>query len=136
MSREIKFTGQRIDNKEWVYGFYYSDPEDGHIIFDFHYENVPTRFDEPPEGYFKKICFEVIPESIGQFTGLKDKNGVEIYEGDILLSISDKIFIVEFIGAGFKLCQNNNKRFYSTTGTSSLEVIGNIHANPELLHQQ
>ena len=140
--KTIKFRGLRIDGKGWVYGGYFqhTPDEDGvrYYIFDFN------------EG-----AVEVIPESVGQFTGLHDKNGKEIYTGDILqLKKLDgsvllyKIFCVKG-GFAFNTHQDDFYKpqieiyFYESTSDmqnssfiSTLEIIGNIFENPELLEKK
>ena len=96
------------------------------------------------------IAHEVIPETVGQFTGLTDKNGTKIFEGDIVKAIQTEYdedieqepFIFEVIGemifedACFGLKAKKCIDFYSPMWEEDnveLDVIGNIHDNPELL---
>lgn len=70
-----------------------------------------------------------------QSTGLKDKNGTEIYEGDIVKNIYDEIYVVKWLDAGFYLEEKYNGGFdYSELHFGdNKEIVGNIYENPELL---
>lgn len=77
--KEIKFRGKRVDNGEWVYGFYIYD-----ALYD-SYEiiaNEPTGGDGYHEPGVSLVSHQVDPDTIGQFSGYHDKNGREIYAGD------------------------------------------------------
>ena len=67
------------------------------------------------------------------FSGLKDKNGKEIYEGDILKGLKGNIFVCKYLGSGFKFSQNNGKRVWSSSSTKSLKIIGNIYEHNHLI---
>lgn len=128
MQREILFRGKRVDNGEWVYGFLIQ------------YEN----------GWF--ICnfigdayqYEVDPSTVGQLTGLKDKNGKEIYEGDVCNCRLYNCREYECFGkikwsndeAAFFFCIVCDGGGYEEEWlyeyADALEVIGNIYENPEL----
>lgn len=85
--------------------------------------------------YHDLLCYE----NWGQFTGLKDKNGKEIYEGDILVDLSeypnkDSYDPVYFSGDAFYCeCSGWGVQLLSDTNEEDLEIIGNIYENPELL---
>lgn len=130
--REILFRGKRIDNGEWCIGFYcqMADESDGgarvkHAIV------VPTFMVQM--GF---LVYEVGHETVGQYTGLTDKNGKKIFEGDI---ISDGGFvgIVVFDDKddGAFLVKDPadpaDGEFFSSL--IDREVCGNIHDNPDLL---
>ena len=131
--REILFHGKRADNGEWVEGFYlYTNENTQPVIIDM------------------ECCSNVItPETVGQFTGLTDRNGKKIFEGDIckfkrfndvhigkvVFNVTTASFIMWYqpiVGAyGEKATQ---KMLLSVC--DNIEVVGNIHDNPELMEQE
>lgn len=116
--REIKFRGK---GNEWAYGSYSENYFPGsHVII---YQNDNKR----------TISF-VNRETVGQYTGLKDRNGKEIYEGDIVyIQRWNREYEVIFEGGMFKVKGNTKFSLATTKGEISCEVIGNVYDNPELV---
>ena len=130
MEREILFRGKRNDNGEWIIGGYYHGEVYNLDEIDIHYI-IPCcdLYDEDLE------LVEVIPETVGQFTGLKDKNGVRVFEGDILFSSyiadSPSIEVVKWIYNGWHTQEGNlTPDMIDDVGIMPYsEVIGNVHDN-------
>ena len=115
--KEILFRGKRVATATFVYGFY--------SVFDNRNHSIVND-----NGHFW-----VIPETVGQFTGLTDKNGTKIFEGDILRYGNRKGYVNYGMGC-FNVHdseQKNNPAIDVIMDQHDIEVIGNIHDNPELL---
>lgn len=136
--REILFRGKRTDNGEWVEGFLVKHPSAVRIgDYSPWYISVPPEDPEANGG-----LYNIFPETVGQYTGLTDKNGKRIFEGDIIILRGQDLphwyedgqrVVVEYDDSGFlPLCE-----YDSDCGdyvfAEECEVIGNIHDNPELL---
>ena len=116
--REITFRGKRKDNGEWVYGDLYHD-----------WSRLYTKPDIKIANNMGK--FPVIPETVGQYIGLKDKNGRRIFEGDILSLQTRRPYVVRFEDGTFSL----ENTAIPVRFANKFDVIGNIHDNPELLEK-
>lgn len=144
--REILFRGKNIDNGKWIYGGYvhlhkttycYAGSDDGNndihrIVFERMTDwNLPN----------KHMMADVLPETVGQYTGLVDKNGVKIFEGDILVGFLDEeypehetVVVVEWHENMWVTRQGKcHPDLLEQSDLDCFEVIGNIHDNPELL---
>lgn len=141
--REILFRGKRTDTGEWVEGYY--------VRANHHWHKYGIHKDWIVEGacanggWFVVHCkYPVKKETIGQYTGLKDKNGKKVFEGDIHRGYAGSLWVVcfgEFLdmdtvdtGYGWYLrssdgdcsCFHGDEPLY-------MNIIGNIHDNPELM---
>lgn len=138
--RDIKFRGKHKNpyGDKWVHG-YYAMKDGRHVIIMPHVEDYIKSLNEPKP--IPQISVEHIIDvnTLGQYTGLHDKNGTEIYEGDILQILggfyeqgfyewNEIVCIKDYIYDGFNLMMTINQ-----IGDKSVEVIGNIYDNPELL---
>lgn len=138
MKREIIFRGKRIDTGEWVYGWYCKESFGRWPLKDC---IIPAQ--QAEEGWIQHI--KIDPDTVGQFTGMTDKNGVKIFEGDILRTKYGRLCVVEWFESNLFLCfdlkpisaaENLHKHApdkFDLWYKENLEVISNIHDTPELL---
>lgn len=158
--RENKYRGKRIDNGEWVHGNLIKMDAQGSQSFIFPFRNFASTLSCGQIVAYNMV--EVDPDTVGQFTGLKDKSGVEIWEGDvlsfkeILWSDCSRAKIIEvreeaLIGiitynelcsvvkvyrgnvSSFGWNHETNECIMIDINPEELKVIGNIHENPELM---
>lgn len=142
--REILFRGKRKDNGEWCEGFYT-------CVANLHY--IATGiFDSLTNGIINTRAYKVDPETVGQYTGLTDKNGMKIFEGDIVkntwcfISSASVVRYGEYsqpfndihtkhIGFYIEHTGENKDTYRKDLGffADRCEVIGNLYDNPELL---
>lgn len=151
--REIKFRGKRVDNGEWVYGVPVIGLTSGVFMVWIESEAKRGRGELSIRDVVKQA--EVIPETVGQSTGLEDRDGDEIFEGDFVwiehditetqslgsienkdLSVWEEVVetfevedVVVFVNGSF----NVQEWVVGTFMPYEVEVIGNIHDNPELM---
>jgi len=123
--REIKFRGKRIDNGAWETGSL--------VVIRSHCSDKQVFIAGKMTGYHTPVD----PTTIGQYTGLKDKTGKAIYEGDIVTGLFDHTDIIGHIiygsDATFFIYRKGLYGIGLNNAEDWLEVIGNIYENPELL---
>ena len=130
---EIKFRGQRLDNGEMVFGYLVKDENGNCYIFNYHFIpnlSIPTR-------HFIKV----IPETVGQFMNFQDKKKVDVYFDDIVMDERGRIMRVGYFNYRYCLIAITETNFHHANffdwmweDQVIIEIIGNIHQNPELLN--
>lgn len=134
--RQSIFRAKRVDNDEWVKG-YFAPYDDGKTI----------KFEIVTFGGTGLIHYEVKPSTVGQYTGFKDYYGNEIFEGDIFPPNGNLGYKEVCIGkVDDDVCgvylqakignTDIERNMYWITQDSAVKVVGNIHDNPKLLYQE
>jgi uncharacterized phage protein (TIGR01671 family) len=134
--REILFRGKQSALPEWIEGFYFAVPAKNKVSSDTENIHLITPCDFDVSGSFANSSAIVIPETIGQYTGVTDTNGRKIFEGDIVWDSYDEDY-------GKVEWDNDMAKFIITYSTftvdfdnvygDELEIVGNVYDNPEHL---
>lgn len=121
---DIKFRGKRKLNGEWVYGSLISIGNDWCQIVP-----IGTQYDD-----IGNSLIRVISETVGQFTGLKDKNKKDIYEGDIISTPKGICAVTFELGCFYAITVSR----YRLGGweTNSIEIVGNVYESPQMLSSE
>lgn len=124
--REVIFRGKRTDNGEWIEG----------SLLGIDWCDKPSTYSIAPNTPVS-VFYSVLPETVGQYTGLTDKNGKRIFEGDIIQSLESSVTgLVQWFpehSAFMVWCKPANEVGFLYECAYIIKVIGNIHDNPELL---
>ena len=123
--REIKFRGKSLNNGEWIYG-------------DLIQWEKQSRYAITPQKGNKWDSvdkYEVMPYTVGQFTELKDRDGKEIFEGDLFkIGLEPNVFEVRFEHGAFLAYENGEQiGLMGELFPNVCKVVGNVHDNPELV---
>lgn len=118
MNREILFRGKRVDSSEWFEGSYWLS------------RSAVRETTYITDGYGNLFC--VIPETVGQYTGLTDKNGVKIFEGDIIKH-KENLFEIKYSTEQARYLAVLTNGVFDPVAMQNCEVVGNVFDNSELL---
>lgn len=135
--REIKFRGKRLNKGDWAYGYYLP----WHSVKDMTTgEDIYAQIFEEPDEKHPRGWAKVIASTLGQYTGLKDKNGKEIYEGDIVSLNKDLLgsYVVKYDikNARFSMYRDNYEQAgFNLETMKNYEIIGNIYDDPALIKE-
>lgn len=125
MKREILFRGLSNQGKGWLYGDVVRNVEGAVAIMPPYQMNMDNTCSQN----------EVTPDTIGQYTGLKDKEGNKIFEGDIVefTNLDLPNMVVRFDNGSFMLCEDEYSTYEELRMNYAVEVVGNIYDHPELM---
>ena len=136
---EILFHGKRLDNGEWVEGFYFERKDNNdEVIEAFIIQDAYEQIINGQRHLHSSIsceCFRVDPITVGQYIGRTDKNGNRIFEGQIV-KVNNKLYRVDYYDPWSEyILYSVTSKYYRGLRDSynEFEIVGNIHDNPELM---
>lgn len=135
MDNRFLSRGKCIDKKKWVEGYLIEQDDPEYHVY-ICMSGFKAEVDNRHQDILECDLEEIIPETVGRCTGLVDKNGRKIFEGDIIRLYGDELYVIGYSKEYARFVPYDSENYFSNYPINRLaEIVGNIHDNPDILNR-